>query len=79
MCIRLQASLTIKEELLINYIFHNLNQIQKSIEVQFIPLSGLFFFFFNENRMKIKSIIQNFSQTSKKNLKNLKVHEHIIT
>ena len=78
MCIRLQASLTIKEELLINYIFHNLNQIQKSIEVQFIPLSGLFFFF-NENRMKIKSIIQNFSQTSKKNLKNLKVHEHIIT
>ena len=29
--------------------------------------------------MKIKSIIQNFSQTSKKNLKNLKVHEHIIT
>ena len=45
MCIRLQASLTIKEELLINYIFHNLNQIQKSIEVQFIPLSGLFFFF----------------------------------
>ena len=33
----------------------------------------------NDNRRKIKSIIQNFSQTSKKYLTNLKVHEHIIT